>query len=619
MITFSIGIFNNILITIILFLVSLALGVSIWRYILLHKDKKALFYYVGHLFSLSFLWLSLSFSLFYAWKANFVVAQIFLILSIFAFIVQLNFIILYALNRIFKKYKKQLLVLFFCLNFILFILLLIVRKYIVGLTKWALVWNIDKTFVFSLVLLGLLPSILLNIILFFIELKDKNLKNNNRRFWFIFLPVISSFYNLLLFIDFFILKHNIYVIWTRLFILACLFLVYIIFLNKTINIYNIRIDFKIRVHLILKAILFSLFTTIFPLFVASFLLGYSFNVILLNLKLPRSFEIIYNLKQQIFITSFTVGILSFFVSLVVVKGLENRIKSLIQGMFELMRNNFSYRVKEASVVDEVGSLGLAFNDMANDLEKYNGEILEYEKLLEDKVKKRTEELKVKSEQAKLLIKQIQQNSELLRIRTNLIIDYMVDGLLVIDSKDNVLMVNKAFENIFKIEKSSIEGKNLFKLDFISDYKEFKEILNKMRAENLETYSLKIQLKPPLSGLLQCSLNVFDLENNEKGIIIVFRDISTSWGVVYDSVTMQPLEEVTVRLYNETNDKIVAEEVTDKFGRYAFFASPGSYYIKAFKDGYHFPAKNPKGYHGEIIKVENFDQGLIHLDILMDRI
>jgi hypothetical protein len=56
-----------------------------------------------------------------------------------------------------------------------------------------------------------------------------------------------------------------------------------------------------------------------------------------------------------------------------------------------------------------------------------------------------------------------------------------------------------------------------------------------------------------------------------------------------------------------------------FGRFLFYVDPGNYYVRLFKDGFHFPSEKEVGYHGEVIEITNRKEGIVHFDILMDRV
>lgn len=58
-----------------------------------------------------------------------------------------------------------------------------------------------------------------------------------------------------------------------------------------------------------------------------------------------------------------------------------------------------------------------------------------------------------------------------------------------------------------------------------------------------------------------------------------------WGIVYDKDNKSPLAGVAVRLFTKEYNKLVATQVTDKKGRYAFLVGPNTYYVTSEKTGY----------------------------------
>jgi hypothetical protein len=83
-----------------------------------------------------------------------------------------------------------------------------------------------------------------------------------------------------------------------------------------------------------------------------------------------------------------------------------------------------------------------------------------------------------------------------------------------------------------------------------------------------------------------------------------------WGIVYDSVTKQPLDPVIVKLLY-ADGREIETCVTDLSGRYGFLASPGKFKIFARKTNYVFPSKYAAAaedgiyenlYHGEFFEL-----------------
>lgn len=67
----------------------------------------------------------------------------------------------------------------------------------------------------------------------------------------------------------------------------------------------------------------------------------------------------------------------------------------------------------------------------------------------------------------------------------------------------------------------------------------------------------------------------------------------TWGVVFDSITKQPLDPVVVALRDESGN-VVQTSITDMEGRYGFITKPGVYTLEAHKADYGFPSKILQG-------------------------
>ena len=104
--------------------------------------------------------------------------------------------------------------------------------------------------------------------------------------------------------------------------------------------------------------------------------------------------------------------------------------------------------------------------------------------------------------------------------------------------------------------------------------------------------------------------------------------SQPWGVVYDSVTKQPLDPVYVSI-SAADKKEKGAAITDLDGRYGFLVSHGNYLIKAKKTHYVFPSERLKGktkdelynnlYFGEPIEIDKENEDLIRYNIPLDPI
>lgn len=72
------------------------------------------------------------------------------------------------------------------------------------------------------------------------------------------------------------------------------------------------------------------------------------------------------------------------------------------------------------------------------------------------------------------------------------------------------------------------------------------------------------------------------------ILLFGRRKRQKWGVVYNSLTKQPVDLAIIRLVDATTRQVLQTRVTDKQGRYFFFSKKGSYLLEIVKPGYIFP-------------------------------
>lgn len=611
----SLGILNNIFITGTLGFVAFGLAWTIWHYIKIYNQANQFKLYAYHWLGLSIMWLLLSGSLFLGWLELESISRIVFYSALMMFIASSGLVLAFLVQNLITS-KKLVYGIIASLGIIITGSLFLGGVTYDGLTIWDSRYFLSGIFLMAYAVLYLVPIVLTSVYVFVITIMQKT--ETQGRDWLRYAPLLIALYMGLIVVDYASFITGLIGVWLRLGLLAFVFIVFFVLLNKRLNTHNIEDDFKLRTKLIVQAILYSMLTTILPLIVAAILLSYSFDAIVSSGKFA-SLQNMYDVKQQITMTAIIVGVVSFFVSLVAIRAIENRIKSIIQGMYDVLDSNFATRIRDAGPHDELGSLGLAFNDMAEDLSNYDSEIAHYEKLLEQKVEQRTQELEKKTKQAEKLVEELKLSSERLQSRTGTITNQMKDGLLVLDYENNILRFNNSFLEFFNLKENNVTGKNLKDLSFIADYQDFLFMINRVQEERVDTTQQKLQLKPPLKGLLQCQVSQFDLGDGQQGTIVMMRDIAPPWGVVYDSENIEPVEGVVARLYNEANNKIIAEETTDEVGRFMFYVDPGSYYLRLFKDGYHFPSKKPDGYHGEVINVENRNDGIVHYDVLIDKI
>lgn len=59
----------------------------------------------------------------------------------------------------------------------------------------------------------------------------------------------------------------------------------------------------------------------------------------------------------------------------------------------------------------------------------------------------------------------------------------------------------------------------------------------------------------------------------------------NWGIAYDGQTRKPLGQTIVRIFDKKYNKLLETQLTDKDGKYAFFAGKNVYYVTADREGY----------------------------------
>lgn len=105
---------------------------------------------------------------------------------------------------------------------------------------------------------------------------------------------------------------------------------------------------------------------------------------------------------------------------------------------------------------------------------------------------------------------------------------------------------------------------------------------------------------PLSSLLPYLTYLFQLISEP---LLYFGRKKKKWGVVYNSLTKQPVDLAIVRLYDKENGKLLGTKVTNLEGRYLFIAEMGKeYYLEVTKPGYIFPSK----FLAEVKKDRDYD-------------
>ena len=113
--------------------------------------------------------------------------------------------------------------------------------------------------------------------------------------------------------------------------------------------------------------------------------------------------------------------------------------------------------------------------------------------------------------------------------------------------------------------------------------------------------------------------------NRVLVFFQLREKREYWGIVYDSVSKQPLDPVRVSLIYADTGKVEGSCITDLNGRYGFLARPGKFKIFVQRTNYIFPSKIVKAgkdgiythlYHGEFFEL-NENSEVVAPNIPMD--
>ena len=103
------------------------------------------------------------------------------------------------------------------------------------------------------------------------------------------------------------------------------------------------------------------------------------------------------------------------------------------------------------------------------------------------------------------------------------------------------------------------------------------------------------------------------------LLLLQRKKRKGWGIIYNALTKLPIDLAIVRLLDAKTGRVVQTRVTDKQGRFVFFAPIGEFLIEATKREFQFPSAFLRAkredevftdiYHGEALKVASASAAL----------
>jgi PAS domain-containing protein len=491
-------------------------------------------------------------------------------------------------------------------------------------TMWHETWDLTLLSKQVILYAVIVPLLVLQVMVMLREtfrflrgVKDRSLQH--------FLSVAGlSVFLLMLMTDYLRLIHSWDVLFSRVLLLIPMFAIYYIYSGNYIALVDEYVEqlpftkrFITRRPVLLQAIIIIAVFIFGPLYIFAQLIIQAVTLLFANIDVAERVLLEQYMNEQMILIALMVGLLTFLLGMGWARTISMRLRSLFRGTQELSKGNFEYSLEEEGSRDEIRLLAHLFNKLSGALVAYKNEVIEKSEGLEGRVADRTAALAKKQDELQDLTVQHETLLNQLQVRSDIILNNIKDGLLLIDKNFCVKRVNEAFVQQFGKELTAFEGLCFSDISAMKEYSELHDAVEKMHAEQSEAYDLTISLQPPLVGDLAVRLSPMVLEDGSIGTMVLSRLESPPWGIIYNSHTREPIKLAMVRLIDEKTQRVIDTEVSDPDGRFGFFVSPGSYYLSVMKDGFHFPPKEKQGYRGEVIQVSSHDEGALNFTVFMD--
>jgi len=159
-----------------------------------------------------------------------------------------------------------------------------------------------------------------------------------------------------------------------------------------------------------------------------------------------------------------------------------------------------------------------------------------------------------------------------------IIKNMNEGLVVVDGHYKIVRYNDAFKKMIGFQ-NEVTNTDIGELPIVFSAR-LKTYLQHMIKDKINSFSFKAQNK--LKQVFLINIMTINLNEKEKGFLILLDKKSLPWGTVFDSVTKAPIEMAVVQLHQAANRKILETKATDKNGRFGFIVPEGEYYLTVSK-------------------------------------
>ncbi|MBN1276403.1 MAG: PAS domain S-box protein [Deltaproteobacteria bacterium] len=246
------------------------------------------------------------------------------------------------------------------------------------------------------------------------------------------------------------------------------------------------------------------------------------GMVIIGFSLEKTRELLVSTIKSTIIISLVIGLIVIAISLLVVRSFVQPLSELAKGTREISSGNLSYRVKIPRN-DELGYLASSFNEMAGDLESNRKEIEEYSLNLEQKVRKRTEELQIREEEYKKLYQQSRKAEEVYRS----LIHSSADAIVIYDMEVKVSYISPAFTQIFGWTPEELKG---IHIPFVpeSEAGATMAIIKDLLEQGTPCHDFETKRLTKDGRLLDISISASrfnDYDGNPGGMLVILRDVS----------------------------------------------------------------------------------------------
>lgn len=248
------------------------------------------------------------------------------------------------------------------------------------------------------------------------------------------------------------------------------------------------------------------------------------------------------------------------VSSYISKSITNPVNQLMKGVKSIRMGNLDHRIDIASN-DELGDLGLSFNEMCKDLKRYNQEIEGYNKNLERKVAERTKELYKSKIQLERNVEKLEKNKiATLNIMRDLRETVNKLSIAEIEIKKKNIELEKAHEGLKEMNKS-LEKR----------VRERTEEVTRLLAQKDEFVNqLGHDLKTPLNPLINLipivrdNRDKLDDKKTKEMFEVIIRNVNYMKNLVTKTLELARLNAPSTKF--NTDDINLLDEIYDLMGK-----------------------------------------------------